>query len=101
MSSYGGCRPMGGRVCWAPEQVTASCGAAAALALMLALVGAGCQTGARSPGPGGGVATLAPASVVPVPAPTGGGTYSAFCGAPPGCPGGGVPAALRRPMHLP
>jgi len=75
--------------------------AAAALALMLALAGAGCQTGARSPGPGGGVAALAPASVVPVPAPTGGGAYSAFCGAPPGCPGGGVPAALRRPMRLP
>ena len=34
-------------------------------------------------------------------APTGGGTYAAFCGAGSGCPGGGVPAALRRPMHLP
>jgi hypothetical protein len=74
---------------------------AAALAILLALAGEGCQTGARSPASGGGVSTPAPAPTVSVPAPAGGGTYAAFCGAPPGCPSGGVPAALRRPIHLP
>jgi len=83
-------------------------GRAAALAMMLAMAGAGCQAGARAPSPGGGVSASAPAATVPapapavaVPAPAAGGTYSAFCGAPPGCRGGGVPAALRRPIHLP
>jgi hypothetical protein len=82
---------------------------ASALALMLVLVGAGCQAGARSPGPGRSVATSpsaptvsAPAPTASVPAPTGGGTYSVFCaGDESGCPSGGVPAALRRPIHLP
>jgi hypothetical protein len=63
---------------------------------MLVLAGAGCQAGAGSPGRR--VATSPPS----VPAPTGGGTYSMFCGGDEsGCPSGGVPAALRRPVHLP
>ena len=79
---------------------------AAGLAILLALAGAGCQMGARSPGSSGGASTSArtvsvPPSTVPVPGPTGGKTYSAFCGAGSGCPGGGVPTAIRRPIHLP
>jgi len=81
---------------------------AAALASLLALAAAGCQAGMRSSGPGSGVSTSRPSAPasgpVParaVPAPAGGGTYAAFCGAGAGCPGGGVPAALRRPIHLP
>ena len=42
-----------------------------------------------------------PSSSAPIPAPTGGRTYLAFCGAPAGCPSGGVPIALRRPIRLP
>ena len=67
-----------------------------AVAIVLALAGAACQTGTRSSGSGGSAST--PLSA---PAPAGGGTYAAFCGAGAGCPGGGVPAALRRRIHLP
>jgi len=80
---------------------------AASLAILLALAGAGCQSAARSAGGGGGTSTPRATRVsgagpaVPVPAPSGGGTYAAFCGAGSGCPRGGVPTALRRPMHLP
>lgn len=81
---------------------------AAALAILLALAGAGCQTGARSPGSSGGASASAPsapasapAPAVSVSAPADGGTYAAFCGAGSDCPSGSVPAALRRPMHLP
>jgi hypothetical protein len=81
---------------------------AAGLAILLALAVAGCQAGARSSDRGGGTSTPAPASTLSGPgpavavlAPIGGGTYAAFCGVGSGCPRGGVPAALRRPMHLP
>ena len=62
--------------------------ASALTMLTLTLAIGGCQGSAHS-------------LSAPVPAPTGGQTYSAFCGAPPGCPSGGVPTALRRPIHLP
>jgi hypothetical protein len=81
---------------------------AAGLAILLALGVGRCQTGARPAGRGGGTSTPTPATTVsepgpavPVLAPSGGGTYSAFCGAGSGCPRGGVPTALRRPTHLP
>ncbi len=79
----------------------------AAVALLLTLAGAGCQTGPRAAGTGGvstpASAPTVPASprTVPVQAPAGGRTYAAFCGAGAGCPTGGVPSALRRPIHLP
>jgi hypothetical protein len=81
---------------------------AAALAILLALAGAGCQTGGHARASGGGVSSSAsartvsaPARTTSVPAPAGGGTYAAICDGAPGCPSGGVPAALRRPIHLP
>src|SRR5215472_1480374 len=86
-----------------------------ALAILLALAGAGCQTGGRARASGGAVSSSAPARTVSapartvsapartasVPAPAGGGTYAAIFGGASGCPSGGVPAALRRPIHLP
>src|SRR5215471_8441773 len=82
---------------------------ASALGMMLALAGVGCQAGMPSAGPGGrGGSPSASAPTVSVavptasvPAPAGGGTYVAFCGAGAGCPSGGVPTALRRPIRLP
>jgi len=73
---------------------------ASALAILLALASAGCQPGEGSPA-SGGISSSPAARTASVPAPAGARTYAAFCGSPPGCPGGGVPAALRRPMHLP
>ena len=61
----------------------------AALAMLtLTLTVGGCHASTRA---SGGL----------VPAPAGGRSYAAFCGSPPGCPSGGVPMALRRPMDLP
>jgi Zn-dependent protease with chaperone function len=81
---------------------------AAALAILLALADAGCQTGGHARASGGGVSSSAPARTVSAPArtasvpgPAGGGTYAAICDGAPGCPSGSVPAALRRPIHLP
>src|SRR5215472_8409517 len=62
--------------------------ALATLMLTMALTVGGCDASTR------------PASGF-VPSPAGGRSYAAFCGSPPGCPSGGVPAALRRPLYLP
>jgi hypothetical protein len=55
--------------------------------LILTLAVGGCKGSARAGSP--------------LPAPSGGQSYAAFCGGATGCPGGGVPTALRRPIHLP
>ena len=72
-----------------------------AVAMLLVLAGGGCQSGAHSPGSRSGVSATVPAPAASVPAPTGGESYAALCAGAPGCPGGGVPTALRRPIHLP
>jgi hypothetical protein len=81
---------------------------AAVLAVLLALAGAGCQAGTRASATSGGGPVSTPSAPAPmptprarVPTPAGAGADAAFCGAGAGCPGGGVPAALRRPMRLP
>ena len=63
---------------------------------LLAFVAVGCFGGSSASPPSSSGATTSSA-----PNPHGGASYAALCQHAPGCPPGGVPAMLRRPLRLP